>query len=244
MIRIAVRNFAIFADCVEPHTGFYMEYDSQSGCKLLYNTERKSLKLPEYGRNVQKMVEYLRTIEDRDKRNEQARAVVKVMEIINPQVHLQENYEQKLWDHLFIIADFNLDVDAPYPMPSPGKFAVPPAQIPVKKKPIKAVHYGRNIESIIDLIAENEDGEVKTAMIRSLAGYMRQQYLIWNKDSVSDDTIFHDIEQLSGGRIHVPEDMHLTRISSDATFSRPGAGQPGRNHYQRYNNQRKNQRNK
>ena len=66
-----------------------MEYDSQSGCKLLYNTERKSLKLPEYGRNVQKMVEYLRTIEDRDKRNEQARAVVKVMEIINPQVHLQ-----------------------------------------------------------------------------------------------------------------------------------------------------------
>ena len=177
-----------------------MEYDSQSGCKLLYNTERKSLKLPEYGRNVQKMVEYLRTIEDRDKRNEQARAVVKVMEIINPQVHLQENYEQKLWDHLFIIADFNLDVDAPYPMPSPGKFAVPPAQIPVKKKPIKAVHYGRNIESIIDLIAETEDGEVKTAMIRSLAGYMRQQYLIWNKDSVSDDTIFHDIEQLSGGR--------------------------------------------
>ena len=76
-----------------------------------YNTGRRALKLPEYGRNVQKMVAYLKTIEDRDKRNEQARAVVKVMELLNPQVHLQDNYEQKLWDHLQIIADFELDVD-------------------------------------------------------------------------------------------------------------------------------------
>ena len=222
-----------------------MENGDQSSYRLLYNTERKSLKLPEYGRNVQKMVEYLRTIEDRDKRNEQARAVVKVMEIVNPQVHLQENYEQKLWDHLFIIADFNLDVDSPYPMPSPDKFTAPPAMIPLKKKPVKTIHYGRNIESIIDLIAETPDGDVRTAMIRSLAGYMRQQYLIWNKDTVSDETIFHDIETLSDGRIHVPEDMHLSRISSDVNFSRPGAGQGNRGaHYQRYNNQRKNQRNK
>ncbi len=221
-----------------------MEYDDRSGCRLLYNTERKSLKLPEYGRNVQKMVDYLRTIEDREKRNEQARAVVKVMEIINPQVHLQENYEQKLWDHLFIISGFNLDVDSPYPMPSPDKFSAPPATIPVRKSPVKAFHYGRNIESIIDLIAGTADGDVKTAMIRSLAVYMRQQYLIWNKDSVSDETIFHDIEMLSGGRIHIPDDMHLSKISSDASFSRPGAGQGNRNHYQRYSSQRKNQRNK
>lgn len=220
-----------------------MESKEQSGCKLFYNTERKSLKLPEYGRNVQKMVDYLRTIEDRDKRNEQARAVVKVMEIVNPQVHLQENYEQKLWDHLFIIADFNLDVDSPYPMPNPEKFTVPPSVVPMKKSPIKAYHYGRNIESIINLIADAPDGEVKTAMIHSIAGYMRQQYLIWNKDSVTDETIFHDMEELSGGRIQVPEDMHLSRISSDTSFSRPGNSQ-GNRHYQRYNNQRKNQRNK
>ena len=201
-----------------------MEFDEKNSYRLMYNTERKSLKLPEYGRNVQKMVEYLRSIPDREKRNEQARAVIKVMETVNPQVHLQENYEQKLWDHLFIIADFNLDVDSPYPMPSPDKFTAPPAMIPIRKKPIRAAHYGRNIESIIDLIAGMEDGETKTAMLRSLAGYMRQQYLIWNKDTVSDETIFSDIEALSDGRIQVPENIHLSRISSDATFSRPGSG--------------------
>ena len=241
-------NFIIFAVCdlTDKLQLSYMENGDQNGCKLLYNTERKSLKLPEYGRNVQKMVEYLRTIPDREKRNEQARAVVKVMEIVNPQVHLQENFEQKLWDHLYIIADFNLDVDSPYPMPNPDKFTVPPDVVPVSKKPIKATHYGRNIENIIDLIAGMEEGEARNAAIRSIAVYMRQQYLIWNKDSVADETIFHDIEVLSEGRIHVPEDMHLSRISSDANFSRPGAGS-GNNrsgHYQRYGNQRKNQRSK
>lgn len=193
-------------------------------CKLLYNTEREKLNMPEYGRNVQKMVEYLKGIEDRDKRNEQARAVVKVMEILNPQVYLQENYEQKLWDHLQIISNFELDIDSPYPKPSKERLYERPEVIPIKQKPIKATHYGRNIESIIDLIAEQEDGEVKTAMIRSLAIYMRQQYLIWNKDSVADQTIFQDIEKLSDYRIKVPEGLQLSRISSDANFQRPTLG--------------------
>ena len=193
-------------------------------CKLLYNTERVKLYIPEYGRNVQKMVDYLKTIEDRQKRNEQAKAVIRVMEILNPAVHLQENYEQKLWDHLFIISGFDLDVDAPYPMPAPESLQERPMPVPIQKKPIKANHYGRNIESIIDLIAEQDDGPVKTSMIRSLAIYMRQQYLIWNKDSVADETIFQDIEKLSDFRIKVPEGIQLNKISSDASFSRPGIG--------------------
>ena len=210
-------------------------------CKLLYNTEREKLNMPEYGRNVQKMVEYLKGIEDRDKRNEQARAVVKVMEILNPQVYLQENYEQKLWDHLQIISNFELDIDSPYPKPSKERLYERPEVIPIKQKPIKATHYGRNIESIIDLIAEQEDGEVKTAMIRSLAIYMRQQYLIWNKDSVADQTIFQDIEKLSDYRIKVPEGLQLSRISSDANFQRPtlGIGSVQKNKNQ-WKNSRKN----
>ena len=193
-------------------------------CKLLYNTERVRLYIPEYGRNVQKMVDYLKTIEDREKRNEQARAIIKVMEIINPAVHLQDNFEQKLWDHLHIISGFDLDVDSPYPAPAPESLNDRPQPVVINKKPIKATHYGRNIESIIDLIAEKEDGEEKTAMIRSLAIYMRQQYLIWNKDTVSDETIFQDIEKLSDFRIKVPEGIQLNKISSDASFSRPGIG--------------------
>lgn len=212
-----------------------METKGIDTCKLLYNTERVKLYIPEYGRNVQKMVDYLKTIEDREKRNEQARAIVKVMEIINPAVHLQDNYEQKLWDHLHIISGFDLDVDSPYPAPAPESLQEKPMMIPRSRKPIKASHYGRNIESFIDLIAEKEDGDQKTAMIRSLAIYMRQQYLIWNKDTVSDETIFQDIERLSDGRIKVPEGLQLSRIDAGASFARPGAQQQKQNRWQKGN---------
>lgn len=191
--------------------------------KLEYNTQRKKMNLPEYGRSVQKMVQYIKSIEDRDKRNEQAKAVIKVMEILNPAVHLQEDFEHKLWDHLYIMADFDLDVDAPYPCPSKDDFVAPPALMPpYNKKPIRASHYGRNIENIMQMIIEHEEGEMKDAMIRALATYMRQQYLIWNKDSVADETIFRDIERLSDGQIKIPEGMELSKLSGDVTFNRPG----------------------
>lgn len=191
---------------------------------LDYNTGRHKLAMPEYGRNIYKMVEALKSIEDREKRSEQARAVVRVMEILNPQVHNQEDYEHKLWDHLYMIADFDLDIDAPYPCPAPEVFTTHPVQIPMKGSRIKATHYGRNIEKIIDLLCAEPDGEVKTEMIRSLAIYMRQQYLIWNKDSVAEETIFSDIEKLSEYRLKVPADLKLGKVSGDLNYSRPGMG--------------------
>lgn len=222
-----------------------MESKDINTCKLLYNTERVRLYIPEYGRNVQKMVDYLKTIEDREKRNEQARAIIKVMEILNPSVHLQDDYEHKLWDHLFIISGFDLDVDAPYPMPAPESLHERPEPVPINNRPIKASHYGRNIESIIDLIAEKEEGEMKTSMIRSLAIYMRQQYLIWNKETVSDETVFQDIEKLSDYRIKVPEGIQLGKVDAGAVFSRPGMNpsKSGKGQNKQRNNQ-KNFRNK
>ena len=207
-------------------------------CKLLYNTERVTLHIPEYGRNVQKMVDYLKTIEDREKRNEQARAIIKVMEILNPAVHLQENYEQKLWDHLFIIADFDLDVDSPYPMPSRDIMLRRPQPVPIEKKPLKASHYGRNIENMIDLVAQKEDGEEKTMMIRILAVYMRQQYLIWNKDTVTDETIFQDIEKLSDYRIKVPEGLQLNKVQHEGNFNRQNSAQGRQKNHRQKNNQK------
>lgn len=217
-----------------------MEINEIDSCKLLYNTERVRLYIPEYGRNVQKMVEYIKTIEDREKRNEQARAVIKVMEIINPAVKLQENFEHKLWDHLHIISGFSLDVDSPYPVPAPESLNDKPLPVPIEKRPIKATHYGRNIENIIDLIAQTEDGDVKTEMIRTLAIYMRQQYLIWNKDTVSDQTIFQDIVKLSGDRITIPEGLELSKIDNAANFSRPGQNQSKGNKNQWQKNNQKN----
>ncbi|MBQ2151071.1 MAG: DUF4290 domain-containing protein, partial [Bacteroidales bacterium] len=172
--------------------------------KLYYNTEVEKLQMPEYGRNVLKMVEQMKQIPDKKKRSEQAYAIVKVMESLNPQVHQQENFMQKLWDHLYMIAGYDLDIDSPFPAPLPEVVASRPDPIPLNTRPIKARHYGRNIESILDLIAKEPEGEVKTEMIRSLAIYMRQQYLIWNKDTVADATIFQDIERLSGGKVKVP----------------------------------------
>ncbi|MBP5382793.1 MAG: DUF4290 domain-containing protein [Bacteroidales bacterium] len=189
---------------------------------LDYNTEREKLEMPEYGRNLLKMVEKMKTIPERDKRTEQARAIVKVMELLNPQVRQLDNFEHKLWDHLYMIAGFDLDVDSPWPCPVEEELNTRPVPIPMKGEKIKATHYGRNIEKIINLLCDEPDGELKTEMIRSLAIYMRQQYLIWNKDSVSDETIFKDIEKLSEYRLKVPEGIKLHQISADASYARPG----------------------
>ena len=194
---------------------------------LEYNTQREPLKMSEYGRNILKMVEQLREIPDKAKRTEQARAIIKTMEILNPQVRQQENWEQKLWDHLYMIAGFDLDIDSPYPCPVKEDFETKPVPLPMKGTKIRATHYGRNIEKILDLLAQEPDGEVKTQMIRSLAIYMRQQYLIWTKDSVSDETIFADIEKLSEYKIKVPEGITLGKVSENADFSRPGIGNQG-----------------
>ena len=208
-----------------------------------YHTQREKLILPEYGRYVQKMVEMVKAIPDREKRNEQIRAVVQVMAQLNPQVREMVDYKHKLWDHMQIMAGYDIDVDTPYPVPDRKELESKPQPIPLEKRPVKAACYGRNIENMISLIADREEDETKREMIRALALYMRQQYLIWNKDSVSDATIFADIERLSEGRLKVPEGIELGAISADATFARPGmlpgAGQTGKNHKKNRNRKRK-----
>lgn len=187
-----------------------------------YNTQREKLILPEYGRHVQKMIEQVKKIEDKEKRSEQLRAVVQVMGTLNPQIREFNDYKHKLWDHAQVIGGFDLDVDAPYPAPSPKQFEERPDVISLPERPIKAACYGRNIENMINLIADREDDDTKKEMIRVLALYMRQQYLIWNKDNVAEETIFADIERLSDGKLKVPEDVHLGAIAQNASFARPG----------------------
>ena len=187
-----------------------------------YNTQREKLILPEYGRHVQKMIEQVKAIEDKEKRSQQLRAVVQVMGTLNPQIREFNDYKHKLWDHAQVIGGFDLDVDAPYPAPTPQQFEAHPDVISLPEKPIKAACYGRNIENMINLIADREEDDTKKEMIRVLALYMRQQYLIWNKDNVSEETIFADIERLSDGRLKVPADVHLGAISQNANFARPG----------------------
>lgn len=175
-----------------------------------YNTQREKLIMPEYGRHVQDMINYVASIEDRDKRNEQIKAVIAVMGTLNPHLRDIVDFRHKLWDHVQIISDFKIDIDSPYPLPTKEKIHTKPERIPLPKHQIKSACYGRNIQNMIDLIANREDDdETKKYMIKVIASYMKQQYLIWNKDSVSEETIFEDIKMLSGGKIIVPDDIHI-----------------------------------
>ena len=174
-----------------------------------YNTQRKKLIMPEYGRNVQKMIEYVKGIEDKEKRNEQIKTVLTVMGILNPSLRDISDFRHKLWDHVQIISDFDIDIESPYPTPTKETFSTKPHPIPLETTPLKAAHYGRNIQNMIDMVAAKEEGEVKDNMVRVLAGYMRQQYLIWNKDSVTEETIFADIKRLSGGKLVVGPNIHI-----------------------------------
>lgn len=176
--------------------------------------------MPEYGRHVQKMIEQVMAIEDKEERFNQMRAVVQVMGILNPQLRDSPDFKHKLWDHVQIIAGFDADINSPYPKLEKEEYDLKPEPIKRDTTPIKASCYGRNIENMIDLVSE-QDEEQKNEMIRLLAIYMRQQYLIWNKDSVSEETIFADMERLSGGKLKVPEGIHLSAIAEDASFNRP-----------------------
>jgi hypothetical protein len=167
------------------------------------------------------MIERVKGIEDKEKRNEQIQAVVNVMALLNPSLKDYPDYKRKLWDHVYVIAGYDIDIDSPYEKPTPAAAATKPEPIPVDKTPIKATCYGRNIENMIDLVAGIEDETVKTEMIRNLARYMRQQYLIWNKDTVADETILNDMARLAAGKLEIPEGLELGAVHGE--FNRPRA---------------------
>lgn len=170
--------------------------------------------MPEYGRHVQKMIEYVVSIPDKEKRNEQIRAVVGVMGTLNPQLRDLVDFKHKLWDHVHIISNFEIDIDSPYPTPTRDTFSTKPQPVPIDKSPLKAPHYGRNIQNMVEMIAKKEEGEEKDSMVLVLAHYMRQQYLTWNKESVSDETIFNDIKELSNGTLVPSSSLQLTPLSA------------------------------
>ena len=167
-----------------------------------YNTQRKKLALAEYGRNIQVMVDYLFTIEDRDKRNKSAQAVIDVMGNLNPHLRDVAEYKHKLWDHLAIMADFKLDIDYPYNPPTPDILTEKPNIVPYPQKEIQYKHYGYTMELLINKISEMH-GEEREILIEQLANQMKKLYLAWNKESVEDEKIFADLYELSGGQVSI-----------------------------------------
>ena len=178
-----------------------------------YNSSRKKLALPEYGRNIQNMVDYLMTIEDRDKRNKSAQTVIDVMGNLYPYLRDVPEFKHKLWDHLAIMTDFKLDIDYPYDPPSPDILTEKPNTVPYNQHNIKYRHYGRTMELIIKE-ADNFEGEEREIIIEQIANHMKKSYLAWNKDAVEDEKIFEDLIELSGGKLVPNKNMQLADAKS------------------------------
>lgn len=175
-----------------------------------YNSQREKLLLPEYGRNIQKMIQYAVEIEDREERNRAARTIVQVMAQTIPNSKELEDYTHKLWDHLYIISDYKLDVDSPYPMPDPEKKDQRPDRLLYPSKAIRYRHYGKNIEYFIEKAREMEDPEMKDRFIEVLANLMKRSYLNWNRDSVNDELIKDHLLELSAGDLMFKENHRMT----------------------------------
>ncbi len=175
-----------------------------------YNTSRKKLNLPEYGRNIQQMVDHLSTVEDRDERNRLARVLIGIMGNMNPHLRDINDFKHKLWDHIFIMSDFKLDIDSPYPIPSQETYEEKPKIVPYPTQPITYKHYGRSIEMMIQKGIEMEEGQQKEALTQLIANHMKKAYLMWNNDSVSDEDIIRDLGVLSKGKLMVAVGTKLT----------------------------------
>jgi hypothetical protein len=174
-----------------------------------YNTQRKKLPMPEYGRNIQYMVDHLFTIEDREKRNQSAQALIDVMGNLYPYLRDVAEYKHKLWDHLAIMSNFELDIDSPYEPPSPEILAEKPHRVPYNQHDIRLRHYGLITKKLIE-VAVDMEGEEQKILIEQIANQMKKLYMTWNKDSVEDEKIFLDLEEISENKLKVSRDLKLT----------------------------------
>lgn len=214
----------------------------------VYNTQREELKFSEYGRHVQKMVEHIKTIEDKTKRNRLANTVVNIMGQLNPQFREMQDFKQKLWDHLFGIASYDLDVESPFPIPEKEVLQRKPDIIPYPNNLIRFRFYGRNVQNMLLKAAEMEEGEHKRTFINLIASFMRNSCKNWNNENLSEEAISEHMQTLSGGKLKLnPEDITIlyhtkeyVRNNNNNTGSNTGKNFKNKNFKNNNNNNRNN----
>ncbi|WP_299253869.1 DUF4290 domain-containing protein [uncultured Aquimarina sp.] len=182
---------------------------------LEYNTEREQLIIPEYGRHLQKMIDQAVAIEDKEERNKVAKAIIAVMGNLQPHLRDVPDFQHKLWDQLFIISDFKLDVEAPYPILTKEKLEERPEPLEYPQNFPKYRYYGNNIKRMIDVAISWEEGDLKTALTFTIANHMKKCYLNWNKDVVDDSAIFKHLLELSDGKIDLRDSEEDLSSPSD-----------------------------
>lgn len=212
-----------------------------------YNTEREKIVISEYGRNIQVMIRHLMDIEDRKQRTEAAYFIVNVMAQMNPQVKESNDYMHKLWDHLHIIAQYELDVDGPYPKPTPEMQKKKPEHVGYQKNNIRYGHYGQYIYDVVKKVKEMEDGPKKQAILINIANQMKRDYLNWNRDTVNDLLILDDLYKISGEEITLPMETKLiptNEILNKSQNQQQQQNQKKKNGNNNNNNNKKNNNNK
>lgn len=173
---------------------------------LQYNSERTPLVIPEYGRHMHVMVDQLLATEDREERNNKAKAIIGVMGNLNPHLRDVPDFQHKLWDQLFIMSNFELDVDSPFERPNKENLEQGPEPLAYPQSFPKYRFYGNNLKSMIDVALGWEDGEMKEALVYNIANHMKKCFLNWNKDTVDDQVIFDHLTELSNGKLKVKEE--------------------------------------
>ena len=177
-----------------------------------YNSTRSKLLLTEYGRNVQNMVKYIVALPTKEERNRYAAVVIDLMGFLNPHLRDVADFKHKLWDHLHIISDYQLDVDSPYPKPTPEAIYMKPKPLRYPHQRIRYKHYGKTIELMIEKAKSIEEPERRKNMIQAIANFMKMAYVQWNKDSVSDELILSDLVAMSNGELKIEENINLNRV--------------------------------
>lgn len=178
-----------------------------------YNTTRDNMIISEYGRNIQKMVQYIASLEDAEKRNRMAKTLVNVLASMHPDTREQADLKHKFWDHLHIMADFQLEVDSPYPVPPRPQDTPAPRRVPYTQEEIKLRPYGKYMQRIIEKACEMEEGPEKEALVMDIANTLKKFYLNWNRDSVNDELITQHLSLLSANKLKLKEDDKLHSTS-------------------------------
>ena len=178
---------------------------------MQYNTQKEKILLSEYGRNIQKLVDHAKTIDDVLVRNKAAKQIITAMEILNPKIHSILDYKQILWTHLAMMANFELDIDYPFPILQKEVLEKKPSRIEYLNSPIKYRHFGRTIEKLIKKVSEIEEGELKEKFVKVITNHMKKTYLTWNKEVVQDEVIFESLEKLSDGKLKPQKGYTLPR---------------------------------
>lgn len=207
-----------------------------------YNTERTPLIIPEYGRHIQKMIQQAVEIQDKTQRNNTAKALIAIMGNLNPHLRDVPDFQHKLWDQLFIMSDFKLDVDSPFERPTRESVKAKPRRLKYPQRFPKYRFYGNNIFQMIEVCNSWEEGELKEGLKFSIATHMKKCFLAWNKESVDDEVIFEHLKELSGGKINLAnqdEDLANSKRLQQKTFQRRNNNVKRQNPYNHPNNNRK-----